>query len=155
MGEHTPGLFESVGVWLGFGSAFSVIGGIVGGVGVAQVVADAKADLWSNRWFEVGFAIVVIGLVMLWWALTLYMAHRHCLRHHPPAAQAAAGSITNTYNAPVYNYGVQPVPTTAHQVPGGLTTTDETVVNIPPTEPPVEPMPPPTKPDEPQPGETQ
>jgi len=74
--------------WLALAGAVIVIGGIVGGGGVTQVATHSGVDLWSNGWFRAGAGIMVAGILMLWWALTLYIAHRHAEGHVCPDPDA-------------------------------------------------------------------
>jgi hypothetical protein len=73
--------YDSSLFWVGFAAVIVVIGGILIGIGVADVGASASTQLWSDWWFRSGLGCVVLGLVMLWWALTLYFAHRHAEKH--------------------------------------------------------------------------
>jgi hypothetical protein len=72
MATH-PRPYERAIFWLGMGGAVAVIGGIILSVGLIQSSADPKASLWSNRWFLIGFGIVVVGAIMLLLALKLYL----------------------------------------------------------------------------------
>jgi hypothetical protein len=70
-------LHDRAGFWLSFAAVPLVIGGIAAGAGVAQAVADPKSDVWSNWFFRSGAAAVVLGILLAWWALTLYVARHH------------------------------------------------------------------------------
>ena len=49
------------------------IGAIPIAIAVAQVVPDPKANLWSNGWFRVGIGVVGVAVLLLIWALILYL----------------------------------------------------------------------------------
>lgn len=74
-------IYDSSLFWVGFAAVLVVIGGILVGIGVADVGASADTRLWSDWWFRFGIGFVVLGLILLWWALTLYLAHRHAETH--------------------------------------------------------------------------
>jgi hypothetical protein len=74
-------IYDSSLFWVAFGAAIAVIGGIFAGIGVAATGANPGARIWSDWWFRIGIGLVFLGLVLLWWALTLYLAHRHSDRH--------------------------------------------------------------------------
>jgi hypothetical protein len=100
-------LHERALFWLGLGGALIVLGGIGVGIGTA-VAAAAKPQDWSNPPFIVGAVVVVVGLLCLWWALTLHIAHRHAEKHwcpdpeaHSlPSTAALAGAAPATANDP-------------------------------------------------------
>jgi len=74
-------IYDSSLFWVGFAAVLVVIGGILVGIGVADVGANADTRLWSDWWFRFGVGFVGLGLILLWWALTLYLAHRHAETH--------------------------------------------------------------------------
>lgn len=85
-GMREKPIYDSSLFWVGFGAAVAVIGGIFSAIGVADAGSNAGARIWSDSWFRVGIGLVVLATLMLWWALTLYVAHRHADRH-PVAAE--------------------------------------------------------------------
>jgi hypothetical protein len=54
--------------FIGGGIAFATIGGVLMGVGVAEN-AGSHHSVWSNSWFDLGVALVVVGLVLVVGAL--------------------------------------------------------------------------------------
>jgi hypothetical protein len=71
-------IYDRAVFWAAFGGVVVVLGGTVVGIGLAQV--GASGDLWNNGWFKGGIGVVGAGAIAEWWALTLYLAHRHAER---------------------------------------------------------------------------
>jgi hypothetical protein len=71
MREHD--LHDSAQFWCAMGGAIAVIGGVLLGVGVAR---SGKSSVWSQEWFDAGFAVTMLGALALCWALVLYVANR-------------------------------------------------------------------------------
>lgn len=80
--------FDRALFWLALAGVVMVLGGILVGAGVVLAVAQPAKDVWGNGWFRVGIAVMVLGAVMVWWAFTLYVAHRHAEGHMCPDPEA-------------------------------------------------------------------
>ena len=86
MGERD--LHDSAQFWCAMGGAIAVVGGIFLGVGVTK---SGQNSVWSQEWFDAGFAVTMLGALALCWALVLYLAHRH----------AANGGVTRIPPEPI------------------------------------------------------
>ena len=60
--------------WLAFGTAAAVIGLALMTIGVTR--STPGANLFSSPWFDSGLVILVVGALLLLWALGLYLARR-------------------------------------------------------------------------------
>jgi len=144
MGEPPkPHFYDSAMFWLAVCAVTEVVGGIPVGAVIVQVVGNPKIDVFSSGWFWGGAAVMGIGILAAWWALTLFVANFH-VRRWQRGSQVAPGSIVNNYNAPVYQYGVQPVSPSVQNVSGGVHTAAT-------TPPPTSEATLPTEPENPQP----
>lgn len=84
-------LHDSAVFWVALAAAVAVIGGILMGAGVART--QQGHDLWSSGWFIAGVAVTGMGVLMLLYALVLFLAHRHAEGHMCPDPDAhRAGS---------------------------------------------------------------
>ena len=72
MSDH--GRYDSAMFWLAFGTAAAVIGLALMTIGVTTSVAGA--NLFESRWFDAGCGLLVLGSLLLLWALGLYLARR-------------------------------------------------------------------------------
>jgi hypothetical protein len=79
-------LYDRAIFWVTSGGVVAVIGGVLVSVGVTQV--GPNGDVWGNEWFRIGIGAVVVGALAVWWALTLYLAHRQAEMHACPDPQA-------------------------------------------------------------------
>ena len=75
--------YESAMFWLAFGTAAAVIGLALMTIGVTRM--PAGANVFISAWFDVGLGLLVLGGVLLLWALLLYLARRRA------AIQSGAG----------------------------------------------------------------
>lgn len=66
--------------WLGWGAAVTALGGVGILVG-SNLATTSKPQNWANLPFLAGLGIAVVGILCLWWALTLHVAHRHAEKH--------------------------------------------------------------------------
>ena len=73
--------------WLAFGTAAAVIGLALMTIGVTR--SPSGTNLFTSTWFDVGIGLLVLGALLLLWALLLYVARRK------GQAQAAAGGGSN------------------------------------------------------------
>jgi hypothetical protein len=73
--------------WLAFGTASVVIGLALMTIGATR--SASGASLFDSPWFDTGLGLLVLGALLLFWALWLYLARRR-----DSAAQVAAGSRT-------------------------------------------------------------
>lgn len=73
-------LLDSSLFWLAMAGAVAVVGGIFMGVGGTRT--PAHKSVLSEGWFDAGIGVVALGVVMLAWALVLYLAHRHAEAEH-------------------------------------------------------------------------
>ena len=118
-----PPFYDSALIWFAAAGVLEVIGAVPVVPVIGQAIATSSTDVWASNWFKGGVAIMCLGVLAAWWALTLFLAHSHIRRRHQ-AAQLAPGSIVHNYHAPVTIYGVHPVETPVQQVPGGVQTTE-------------------------------
>lgn len=88
-------LLDSALFWLAFGAAVIVGGGVGVAVGTGLAVSGHES-VWAENWFRVGFAIVLLGGLMLLWALVLFLAHRHAAGHWCPDPDAHKLSTVRT-----------------------------------------------------------
>jgi hypothetical protein len=64
--------------WVAAAGVFAVLGGIPFAFVIAQ---NGKSDLFSSGWFLVGIGAEIVAAVLLWWAITLALAHAHMAGH--------------------------------------------------------------------------
>jgi hypothetical protein len=69
--------------WVGVAAVVAVIGGLIAGVGIAEAVPVGHT-VWSDAWFDIGAAVVGVGVLMLVWAVVLQLAHGHAMAHMCP-----------------------------------------------------------------------
>lgn len=74
--------YDSAMFWLAFGTAAAVIGLALMTIGATR--SAVGANLLTSAWFDGGLALLVVGGLLLLWALLLYVARRKAV------AQAAA-----------------------------------------------------------------
>lgn len=77
------GRYESAMFWLAFGTAAAVIGLALMTIGVTR--SPSGTNLFMSTWFDIGVGLLVVGGLLLLWALGLYLARRRS------EVQAAAG----------------------------------------------------------------
>ena len=85
MPDH--GRYDSAMFWLAFGTAAAVIGLALMTIGVTT--SASGANLFDSKWFDAGGGLLVLGSLLLLWALGLYLARRRT------AAQASQHSGLN------------------------------------------------------------
>ena len=66
--------YDSAMFWLAFGTAAAVIGLALMTIGVSRSPTGAK--LIASAWFDAGVALLVVGAVLLLWALALFLSRR-------------------------------------------------------------------------------
>lgn len=78
------GRYDSAMFWIAFGTAAAVIGLALMTIGVSR---SAPGDnLLTSPWFAGGLGLLVIGALLLLWALWLFLVHRRA------EAKATGGS---------------------------------------------------------------
>ena len=66
--------YDSAMFWLAFGTAAAVIGLALMTIGATR---SASGDnLLTSLWFDGGLGVLVLGVLLLLWALRLYLVHR-------------------------------------------------------------------------------
>jgi hypothetical protein len=83
------GRYESAMFWLAFGTAAAVVGLALMTIGVTR--SPAGADLLGSVWFDVGLGLLVVGGLLLLWALGLYLARRRSEMQAAMKPQASSG----------------------------------------------------------------
>ena len=68
------GRYDSAMFWLAFGTAAAVIGLALMTIGVSQ--SPSGANLFGSFWFDGGLGLLVIGALLLLWALVLFLGRR-------------------------------------------------------------------------------
>ena len=68
------GRYDAAMFWLAFGTAAAVIGLALMTIGVARL--PAGANVFTSYWFDAGLGLLAIGVLLLLWALGLYLARR-------------------------------------------------------------------------------
>jgi hypothetical protein len=66
--------YDSAMFWLPFGTAAAVIGLALMTIGATRL--PAGANLFDSTWFDSGVTVLVIGVVLLLWALVLFLGRR-------------------------------------------------------------------------------
>jgi hypothetical protein len=86
--------YDSAMFWLAFGTAAAVIGLALMTIGVTR--SPSGANLLASLWFDVGAGVLAVGGLLLFWALTLYLARRRdeadATKSQPTDADAASVS---------------------------------------------------------------
>jgi hypothetical protein len=80
--------------WLAFGTAAAVIGLALMTIGATRL--PARANLFDSAWFDGGIAVLLIGVVLLLWALLLFLGRR---RGGVPATTAVEGAPADPIKA--------------------------------------------------------
>lgn len=94
------GRYDSAMFWLAFGTAAAVIGLALMTIGVSR--SSSSANLLSSRWFDGGLALLVLGALLLVWALLLFLSRR---RDQPAAGGSPEASDSNLTEAIRGYYG--------------------------------------------------
>lgn len=82
--------YDSAMFWLAFGTAAAVIGLALMTIGVTRTPGNANPT--SSAWFDGGLALLVIGAVLLLWALWLFLGRRRAAALQPlPGTDSPAG----------------------------------------------------------------
>ena len=68
------GRYDAAMFWLAFGTAAAVIGLALMTIGVTRL--PAGANVFTSYWFDAGLGLLAIGILLLLWALGLYLARR-------------------------------------------------------------------------------
>ena len=88
------GRYDSAMFWIAFGTAAAVIGLALMTIGVSR---SAPGDnLLRSLWFGGGLGLLVIGALLLLWALSLFLVHRRA----EAKARATGGSQSGSQTAP-------------------------------------------------------
>ncbi len=75
-------LFDHALFWAAIGGSVVVVGGSLGAVGVAVVTTSTPSkSVWDEGWFVGGCVVVGIGVLVLNWAVVLFVSHRHFSKH--------------------------------------------------------------------------
>jgi hypothetical protein len=86
------GRYDSAMFWIAFGTAAAVIGLALMTIGVSR---SAPGDnLLTSPWFGGGLGLLVIGALLLLWALWLFLVHRRA----EARTKASGGSQTTLEN---------------------------------------------------------
>ena len=84
------GRYDSAMFWLAFGTAAAVIGLALMTIGVTR--STAGEDLWASRWFDGGLGLLLLGVVLLLWALLLFLSRRRAVAAPDSSPQPATKS---------------------------------------------------------------
>jgi hypothetical protein len=96
------------------GGAIAVIGGVFLGVGATR---SGKSSVWSQEWFDAGFAVTMVGALALCWALVLYVRANR---------RTTAGGISHAPLEPIPQPPSDATPASAlRKEPGGPSLTQE------------------------------
>jgi len=68
------GRYDSAMFWLAFGTATAVIGLALMTIGVTR--SSPRENLLSSPWFDGGLGVLVLGALLLLWALGLFLSRR-------------------------------------------------------------------------------
>jgi uncharacterized membrane protein YfcA len=79
--------YDSAMFWLAFGTAAAVIGLALMTIGVTR--SSAGENLLTSRWFDGGLAVLLLGVVVLLWALLLFLSRRRAAAGADPGHGAA------------------------------------------------------------------
>lgn len=91
--------YDSAMFWLAFGTAAAVIGIALMTIGVAR--SAPGGNLVASLWFDGGVALLAAGVLLLLWALTLYLARRRDQTQgtERPATDSAAAPASKDWKA--------------------------------------------------------
>jgi type VI protein secretion system component VasK len=93
------GRYDSAMFWIAFGTAAAVIGLALMTIGVTR---SAPGDnLLMSRWFGGGLGLLVIGTLLLLWALWLFLVHRRAEAKSKSIGGLQSGSQTASENPEV------------------------------------------------------
>ena len=93
------GRYDSAMFWIAFGTAAAVIGLALMTIGVSR---SAPGDnLLASRWFGGGLGLLVIGALLLLWALWLFLVHRRAEAKTKATGGLQSGSQTAPENPEV------------------------------------------------------
>ena len=87
--------------WVGAAAVVAAIGSVPIFIGIAEA-GQNRSDLLADRAVLSGLAMEAFAAILLWWAITLYLAHGHALRHEcpdPSAHRLAADSTPSAARA--------------------------------------------------------
>lgn len=88
--------YDSAMFWIAFGTAAAVIGLALMTIGVSR---SAPGDnLLTSPWFGGGLGLLVMGAVLLLWALRLFLLHRRADTKTMATAGPQSGSQTTPEN---------------------------------------------------------
>src|SRR3979409_1627718 len=90
------GRYDSAMFWIAFGTAAAVIGLGLMTIGVSR---SAPGDnLLTSPWFRVGLGLLVVGALLLFWALWLFLVHRRAEAKTNATGGSQSGSHTLSEN---------------------------------------------------------
>lgn len=93
------GRYDSAMFWIAFGTAAAVIGLALMTIGVSR---SATGDnLLMSPWFGGGLGLLVIGALLLLYALWLFLVHRRAEATTKAAGELQSGSLPHSENAEV------------------------------------------------------
>ena len=86
------GRYDSAMFWLAFGTAAAVIGLALMTIGVTR--SSPGVSLFDSPWFDGGLALLIVGAVLLLWALVLFLGRRRQASVGAGSTDARGDSIT-------------------------------------------------------------
>ena len=90
------GRYDSAMFWIAFGTAAAVIGLALMTIGVSR--SAPGVNLLTSPWFGGGLGLLVIGALLLLWALWLFLVHRRADAKTKTTDGSQAGSQTASEN---------------------------------------------------------
>jgi hypothetical protein len=86
--------YDSAMFWLAFGTAAAVIGLALMTIGATRL--GAGENLLTSRWFDGGLGGLLLGVVLLLWALLLFLGRRRAASSADPGQSAATAADKDT-----------------------------------------------------------
>ena len=90
------GRYDSAMFWIAFGTAAAVIGLALMTIGVSR--SAPGGNLLTSPWFIGGLGLLVIGALLLLWALWLFLVHRSAEAKTKATGGSVSGSQTASEN---------------------------------------------------------
>lgn len=90
------GRYDSAMFWIAFGTAAAVIGLALMTIGVSR--SGPGDNLLASPWFGGGLGLLVIGVLLLLWALWLFLVHRRAEAKTKATGGPQSGSQTASDN---------------------------------------------------------
>lgn len=82
--------YDSAMFWLAFGTAAAVIGLALMTIGATR--SGPGDNLFASPWFDGGLGLLAVGVLLLVWALRLYLFRRRVDAVVKPGGESIAGS---------------------------------------------------------------